>query len=255
MNDWNKARVEDIPIYKKGRPAGDVIRYLQTSDYVTTTAEEVAGRPFGCNGIGKLKEVALKRPDKYDSYHENPQFQQDPQFFTRLWGSGPFELPRFDLDRLQSETQHFARVLQDTGVKVHWVDFPEAPMSPYGPMMGQIYLAWGMIWRGGAIISKMGFLPTTIGLTEYLAKWAWNTLNIPVLTAITEGACEPGACLFIAQDVVVTAISCAFTEKGAAEHISRLSFKYQGNTVYKLRPGEKRLTVVIEPTHVLGKGL
>ena len=65
-----------------------------------------------------------------------------------------------------------------------------------------LIIAWGMIWRGGSIISKMGFLPTTIGLTEYLAKWAWNTLNIPVLTAITEGACEPGACLFIAQEDV-----------------------------------------------------
>lgn len=217
---WDEASLRELPLYEKGKRAWDVIREMQQSDYVTFTAEKVAGRPFGCNGIGKLREVALHYPNEYTRYHYNPQFREDPDFWTALWGVS--ELPDFDLKKLQSETEYYGKTLEQNGVKVHWVEFPDPPMSPYGPMMGQIYLAWGMIWRGGSIISKMGFVPTTIGLTEYLAKWAWNELNIPVLTAITRGACEPGACLFIAQDVVVTAISCAFTEEGVGSSCRRL---------------------------------
>ncbi|MGD9763193.1 MAG: arginine deiminase family protein [Candidatus Binatia bacterium] len=222
MDDrWAKATLKDIPFYQKGKRAWDVIRDMHQSDYVTATAEKVAGRRFGCNGIGKLKEVALHFPTEYTRYHVNPQFKQDPEFWAELWGTP--DLPDFDVKKLQTETEQYAKTLEKNGVKVHWVEFPDPPMSPYGPMMGQIYLAWGMIWRGGSIISKMGFIPNTIGLTEYLAKWAWNELNIPVLTAITKGACEPGACLFIAQDVLVTAISCAFTEEGVAQFANALA--------------------------------
>lgn len=45
------------------------------------------------------------------------------------------------------------------------------------------------------------------------------------------------------------------TEQGANAHINELTTKYQGNSVYKLRAGETRLKVVIEPTHVLAKGV
>ena len=45
------------------------------------------------------------------------------------------------------------------------------------------------------------------------------------------------------------------TEQGANEHINELATKYNGNTVYKLRDGETRLKVIIEPTHVLAKGV
>ena len=222
MDDrWAAGDLKKNPFYAKGRPAYEVIRAMQNADYVEL-AEQVVGRPFGCNGIGKLKEIALHYPNKYDVYHDNPVFQQDPDYWNRLWGSGSFELEPTNLEGLQGEWTYLAKVLEDNGVKVHWVEFPEPPMGPYGPMMGQIYLAWGMIWRGGSVISKMGFLPAAIGLTEYLAKWAWDNLNIPVLTAITEGACEPGACRFLAQDVVVTARSCAFTDEGVNQFVSAL---------------------------------
>jgi hypothetical protein len=133
MDDrWKKATMKDGPGYRKGKRAWDVIREMQSSDYVTFTAEKVAGRPFGCNGIGKLKEVALQYPDEYARYHNNPQFQQDPDFWTRLWGVS--ELPDFNLKRLQTETETYAKKLEDNGVKVHWVKFPDPPMSPYGPI-------------------------------------------------------------------------------------------------------------------------
>ncbi|MGD9762419.1 MAG: arginine deiminase family protein [Candidatus Binatia bacterium] len=218
---WTKATLKDLPLYQKGKRAWEVIRDMHQSDYVTFTAEKVAGRPFGCNGIGKLREVALNYPTEYVRYHNNPQFTEDLDWWMGLWGTP--DLPDFDLKKLQVETEQYAKTLEKNGIEVHWLEYPDPPMGPYGPMMAQIYLAWGMIWRGGSIISKMGFVPTSIGVTEYMAKWAWNELNIPVLTAITEGACEPGACVFIAQDVVVTAISCAFTEAGVKQFVDALA--------------------------------
>jgi N-dimethylarginine dimethylaminohydrolase len=218
---WDSAKIEDIPFYRPGITASEFIRGVQGADYVTAVAQPVAGREFGANGIGKLTEVALLYPDEYTDIAANPQVQQDPEFWQRLFGTP--DKPRVDIKKFQEETDVLAEVFESNGVTVRWVPFPEAPMGPYGPMMGQIYLAWGHIWRGGSIISKMGFSPGAFGLTEYLAKWAWNELDIPVLTAITEGACEPGGCNMLAQDVIVTAISCAFTEAGVKQFIEALA--------------------------------
>ncbi len=45
------------------------------------------------------------------------------------------------------------------------------------------------------------------------------------------------------------------TERGANEQIARLAAKYTGAAAYRLRPGEQRLKVVIEPVRVLAKGV
>ena len=45
------------------------------------------------------------------------------------------------------------------------------------------------------------------------------------------------------------------TAKGANEHIRRLAAKYTGRAQYTVRDGEQRLKVVIEPLHVLAKGV
>jgi len=183
--------------YEPGNRRYDVARHFQRSEYAASIAEKAAGGPFGSNGIGRLREVALHYPGV----------------------GGPHDL---DLRLLQRETESLGAALEDNGVAVHWADLTDAPMGP-ARTVGPLHLAWGMIWRGGSIISEMGASPTTIGLTEHLAKWAWNELDIPVLTAITDGACESGSCLFLAQDVLVTAISCAFSEEGVDQFASTLA--------------------------------
>jgi hypothetical protein len=45
------------------------------------------------------------------------------------------------------------------------------------------------------------------------------------------------------------------TEKGADDHINKLSLKYLGNPVYPFRkPGEVRVTYIIEPEKVSSMG-
>ena len=45
------------------------------------------------------------------------------------------------------------------------------------------------------------------------------------------------------------------TTEGAKEQIDRLAAKYIGSSQYKLRPGEQRLKVVIEPIRVSARGV
>ena len=218
---WAAATLKDIPFYRSGIRTSDFVRAIHEADYVTSVAEPVAGRKFGCNGVGKLTEVALHYPNEYSTFADNPQVLEDPRFWQKVIGLP--DRPPVNLKDYQAETEALAKAYEANGVTVHWVEFPDSPMAAYGPMMGQVYLAWGNIYRGGSIISKMGWSPGAIGLTEYLAKWAWNELNIPVLTAITEGACEPGGCNFLAQDVIATAISPGYTEAGVDQFVSAIA--------------------------------
>lgn len=217
-SDW---RVEDIPHYRKGMSTYEFVRATHEADYRTYQAEAVAGRSFGFNGIGRLTEVALHMPTKYTLHDQSSQYQQDPSFFQGLMGvpdRGPVDLAAF-----QRETEELAQAFENNGIKVHWVDFPDEPTNPYGPLMGHVFLSWGSVWRGGTVISRFGFLPGMVGVTEYLAKWAWNNLNIPPLTAITEGAMEPGACNMIAEEVLVTCLSASYDQRGTDQFVNAIS--------------------------------
>jgi N-dimethylarginine dimethylaminohydrolase len=209
--------LEDIPFYRDGMTAEEFIRSMQDADYLTFQAEPVAGRKFGFNGIGKLREVGLHMPTEY-TYHGNlPQFQQNIPLWTQVLGvpdQGPTDLKKF-----QAETEELASAFEDNGVTVHWVEFLDEPVGPYGPFMGHVFVGWGNIFRGGTVISRFGFLPGMVGVTEYLARWAWNELNIPPLVTITEGAMEAGASHWLAEDVLVTSLSCSFDEKGTNQFV------------------------------------
>ena len=213
---------EDVPIYKPGISAAEFIQALHNADYVEFSAIPIAGRQFGCNGIGKLTEVGLVRPDEHVLVTNHPHLRQDPTFFLELFGL-PGLPPPMDLALLQEQTDALVMAYEDNGVRVHWLEFPESPGGPYGPWMGHVYVAHANVYRGGSIIPKMGWLPGTIGVVEYVAKWAWNELNIPVLGTITEGVCETGATIWLAQDVIVTADSCAFTPRGVDQFVSLLT--------------------------------
>ncbi|MGY4919808.1 2-nitroimidazole nitrohydrolase [Streptomyces sp. 900116325] len=217
-SEWN---VQDIPHYRKGMSTYEFVRATHEADYRTYQAEAVAGRKFGFNGIGRLTEVALHMPNEYTLHDRSPQYQEDPGFFQGLMGvpdRGPVDLAAF-----QKETEELAKAFEDNGIKVHWVDFPDEPTNPYGPLMGHVFLSWGSIWRGGSVISRFGFLPGMVGVSEYLAKWAWNNLNIPPLVAITEGAMEPGACNMIAEEVLVTCLSASYDQRGTDQFVDAIS--------------------------------
>jgi N-dimethylarginine dimethylaminohydrolase len=229
-DDW---RLADIPQYREGISTYEFVRATHEADYRTYQAEAVAGRSFGFNGIGRLTEVALHMPTKHTLHDRSSQYQENPAFFQGLMGvpdRGPVDLAAF-----QRETEELATAFESNGIIVHWIDFPEEPTNPYGPLMGHVFLSWGSIWRGGSVISRFGFLPGMVGVSEHLAKWAWNTLNIPPLIAITEGAMEPGACNMIAEEVLVTCLSASYDQRGTDQFVNAISKTSGTDEFYNLQ--------------------
>ncbi|WP_169733618.1 2-nitroimidazole nitrohydrolase [Mycobacterium genavense] len=217
-DDW---RLTDIPQYREGISTYEFVRATHEADYRTYQAEAVAGRSFGFNGIGRLTEVALHIPTKHTLHDQSSQYKENPAFFQGLMGV-PDRNP-VDLTAFQRETEELSTAFENNGITVHWIDYPEEPSNPYGPLMGHVFLSWGSIWRGGSVISRFGFLPGMVGVSEYLAKWAWNTLNIPPLVAITEGAMEPRACNMIAEEVLVTCLSASYDQRGTDQFVNAIS--------------------------------
>jgi N-dimethylarginine dimethylaminohydrolase len=202
---------DDIPFYG-GKGAKQSIAPLHDLDYLDVY-ERVYGRKMGCNGIGKLREVALTRITEVENqvYDGRFPYASDPAF---LEAHGLGRIPDIDLCRGQQE--HYAAVLEGEGVTVHWIDWGEAPMSAFGPMQAMWAAQELLVINGGAVVPKLGWHPFSFGRTEFLAHWAFWNLNIPTLLTISgKGAvCEAGATVWLAQDVFVVGHSVAYNQAG-----------------------------------------
>jgi N-dimethylarginine dimethylaminohydrolase len=202
---------DDIPFYE-GKGARQSIAPLHDLDYLDVY-ERVYGRKMGCNGIGKLREVALTRITDVENqvYDERFPYAQD-QAFLEAHGLG--RIPDIELCRHQQE--HYADVLEGEGVTIHWIDWGDAPMSAYGPMQAMWAAQELLVINGGAVVPKLGWHPFSFGRTEFLAHWAFWNLNIPTLLTISgRGAvCEAGATVWLAQDVYVVGLSVAYNRAG-----------------------------------------
>jgi N-dimethylarginine dimethylaminohydrolase len=206
--EWTLA---DVPFYEPGRPP-DVAR-LHDLDYLDVYPQ-VYGRRIGSNGIGKLVEAGLTRIREYE---RPPLWDEDPAWFE---GVGIDQAGEIDAARMQAQQEDYAGQLEANGVAVHWIDWPDPPMSAFGPMQHMWAAQELLIINGGSIIPKMGWSPYSFGRTEYLARWAFFHLGIPPLVTITgKGVNEAGASLFLAQDVYLTAISAAYNEDGLEQLI------------------------------------
>jgi N-dimethylarginine dimethylaminohydrolase len=116
---------------------------------------------------------------------------------------------------MQDQSAEYQARLEEAGVTVHRVHFPDPPVSPFGPMIYMWAARELLILNGGSIIPKMGWSPFSVGRAEYLAWWAHSTLGIPSIAAILgTGVCEAGPTFFLAEDVFVTALSVAFNKEG-----------------------------------------
>ncbi len=198
-------RLADVPGYRPGR--GPDVELWHGTDYQDLYAK-VYGRPSGSMGIGRLREVALTEITPNEA---NPLYAEDPSFFHR-W-SIPYD--QLDVARMRDQSLEYQSRLEEAGVTVHRVEFPDPPVSPFGPMIYMWAARELLILNGGSIIPKMGWSPFSVGRAEYLAWWAHNRLGIPPIAAIIgKGVCEAGPTFFLAEDVFVTALSVAFNQEG-----------------------------------------
>jgi len=203
--------IKDMPFYEKGK-ATDAFKITQL-DYLDVK-DKIYGRKFGKNGIGRLKEVALTKITERESYLNHPYYKEDPDYFVNT-GIGGVEHP--DIKKYQEQQENFAKVLKENGVNVHWIDFPENLMGPFGPVI----CTWAgndtMVTRGGSIVQKGGmYMFGAFGRFEFLARWALLQLNIPILLTITgRGICEAAPVThFVTEDVMIAGMSTACNQEG-----------------------------------------
>ena len=206
----------DIPFYH-GPGTRQTVSELHDLDYLDVY-ERVYGRRMGCNGIGKLREVALTRITEAENqvYDERHPYVHDRAF---LDAHGLGRIP--DIPLCQDQQERYAEVLESVGVTVHWIDWGEAPMSAFGPMQAMWAAQELLVINGGAVVPKLGWHPFSFGRTEWLSHWAFWNLNIPTLLTIHgTGVCEAGATVWLAQDVYVIGDSAAYNEEGREQLLS-----------------------------------
>lgn len=203
--------LEDVPFYHAGQ-APDFGDY-EHLDYFETY-QKIWGRKCGENGIGRLREVAITKITEAEDaiYDEKYPFHED-----MAWLNSHGILPG-DFHKMQEQQHEYGELLEQNGVKVHLIDWGEAPMSAFGPM----HLQWAPsdLWviRGGSIIQKPGWHPFSFGRSEFLARWAQHHLGIPILYTLTGKAVqEPATTMWFAENVWVTGISCAYNAEGNSQ--------------------------------------
>ena len=174
---------------------------------------KIYGRECGANGIGKLREVALIDITPHERF---VAYEQDPAYFPQM-GLSHGEL---DTDEMRDQSLQYEAALEQAGVVVHRVTYPDPPVGPFGPQRGTWAANETLVVRGGSIIEKIAVSPLGFGRCEYLAYWAWTRLGVPPVATITgTGVAEAGPCLWLAEDVFVASHGIAFNDEGLSQLI------------------------------------
>lgn len=199
--EW-KGKLEDYPLenypdYVPGKPPkSELNRTIGFLDEV----ERIWGKRWGgMQGIGKLREVALVKPQEYEM---SPLFAKAPEFFLMRQG----RLDKESFQHLVEQHEKLAEILKENGVHIQWREVGD-PMGAYGPMRKFFVGKAAFILKGGAIIPRHGQASFLRGiarnLTEFLTK-----IGCPILLTISgHGTFEAGAFLPVAEDVIIGTIS------------------------------------------------
>ena len=197
--------LEQMPGYIKGqRPTTDVWHNLDHLEIYP----KVWGRECGKNGIGKLREVVLTEITEAEKF---PYHDLDPAYFPQMADA----YSSIDIPKMIDQSLAYEAALEANGVIVHRVEFPNPPVSAFGPAKSTWAAAELFVLRGGSVLPKRGVQPLAYGRAEYLALWAWTRLGVPVLCAVTGTSIfEIGPCHFLAEDVFVSGNGMAFNDEG-----------------------------------------
>jgi N-dimethylarginine dimethylaminohydrolase len=197
--------LDDMPGYVKGEPPDTAVWH--NLDFLEIYPK-VWGRECGKNGIGKLREVALTEITEYEKF---AYYDLDPHYFPQMG----LDYHSIDIGRMQEQSQEYESHLEDAGVVVHRIKFPEPPVSAYGPAKSNWGAAELWVLRGGSVLPKRGVNPFGNGRAEYMALWAWQRLGVPVLHTMTgTSVFEAGPCFFLAEDIFVAGRGVAHNQEG-----------------------------------------
>lgn len=206
--------VSQMPGYKRGEPPDTDVWHK--TDYLDIYPK-IYGRESGANGIGKLREVALTEITPNERFEV---YDQDPAYFPNM-GLAYTDL---NTDRMAEQSLQYQAALEQHGVTVHRIRYPDPPVGAFGPQRGTWAANELLIVRGGSIVEKIAINPLGFGRAEYLAMWAFSNLGIPPIATITgTGVAETGPCFWLAEDVFVLGHGLAFNESGESQLIEAVA--------------------------------
>jgi N-dimethylarginine dimethylaminohydrolase len=194
-----------FPFYEEGK-VPQYHRYHAEVSYLDELTL-IWGKPWGAQGIGRLREVAMVQPTATEV---RKLYEQDSAFFV-FNGVTP------DLELMRAQHRSLATLYESLGITVHYVTWPDdPPKSAYGPMKRSISAAAGFVINGGAIIPREA-TPYWRGRSRYVAQFLMQ-LGCPILyTVHGHGVCEIGASVRMSDDLIVLMLSTDCNRDGAEQ--------------------------------------
>jgi N-dimethylarginine dimethylaminohydrolase len=197
------AVVSELPWYEPGKPLKNWM--LHETDFADEV-EQIWGRPWGAEGIGKLREVVVSRPTENEIRDEYAREWQ--YYYSSSAGNA-------DLGRLQAQFDEYYAALEANGVRVNYIEAPVPAIGPYGYLKNLVTLAGGgLVVRGGAIVHRMGLGSWQRG-REVIWSKVLTALQVPIyLTIHGRGVGEPGAGRWLDSKTFVFNESVVANEEG-----------------------------------------
>lgn len=195
--------LKTLPWFESGKPLKNWM--LHETDFYDEV-DRIWGRKWGAEGIGKLREVLVSRPTENEIRKE---YAREWQYYYSSAGGNA------DLKKLRKQFDAYYQVLEDNGVKVHYVEPPIPSLGPYGYLKNLVTLAGaGLVARGGIIIHRMGLGSWQRG-REVIWSQALAALQVPIyLTIHGRGIGEPGAGRWLDSKTYVFNESVVANEEG-----------------------------------------
>jgi N-dimethylarginine dimethylaminohydrolase len=205
--------LHETPWFEPGKPLRNYM--LHETDFYDEV-EQIWGRRWGAEGIGRLREVLVSRPTENEV---RPEYADEWQYYYSS------EAGLADLGRLQAQFDEYYDVLRANGVRVHSVEAPVPAIGAYGYIKNLVTLAGaGLVVRGGVIMHRYGLGSWQRGREVIWAK-AFAALQLPVyLTIHGRGICEPGAGRWLDSETFVFNESVVANEEG----LRQLQFVLEG---------------------------
>jgi N-dimethylarginine dimethylaminohydrolase len=208
--DWKESLanypLENFPDYEPGKPPRfeKLAEISHLDEY-----QKIWGKPCGEQGIGRLREVALVRPDEYEM---DPLFLNNPEFFLMRYMM--LNNAKINLERMQQNFDQYVDVLKQEGVKVDIVEHDrDSKMGVYGPMRKLFVAArLGFVINGGAIIKRWGHSSWSRGL-EYYAQRFFTQLDVPILLFVSGKGIFEDAWVWAAENVLIGNYGIACNEE------------------------------------------
>jgi N-dimethylarginine dimethylaminohydrolase len=197
------AVVSELPWFEPGKPLRNWM--LHETDFADEV-EQIWGKPWGAEGIGRLREVIVSRPTENETRDEYAKEWQ--YYYSSSAGNA-------DLGRLQAQFDEYYATLEANGVRVNYIEAPVPAIGPYGYLKNLVTLAGGgLVVRGGAIVHRMGLGSWQRG-REVIWSKVLTALQVPIyLTIHGTGVGEPGAGRWLDSRTFVFNESVVANEEG-----------------------------------------